>query len=295
MSFSEYPEFRPLELSDLEAFNRVLKASPPVISELTFTNLYSWKDVYNPVVAVRNGFLLVCSDRPPQKKFFIPAGCGNIKPVMEDILKEKNNIFFRVPEEVKELFKPGDGLRIEPDADNSDYLFKASDLIDLPGRKYDGKRNLIKKFKMLYNYEYLKLDSSHAAECFEFEEEWCSARHCDSAEGLFEERRAVRRMIDHCHEFGLAAGGIRVEGRICALAIAQRLNSNTLVLHVLKANPTMPGLYQIICREFLANEAAGYEFVNMEQDLGVEGLRRSKMSYHPVRMIRKYTISRGEV
>ena len=112
-------------------------------------------------------------------------------------------------------------------------------------------------------------------------------------EGLFEERQAIREMIANCAEFDLVAGAIRVERKICALAIAQRLNPNTLVMHVLKANPNIPGLYQLIFNEFLSREARGYEFVNLEQDLGVEGLRKSKLSYHPSGMIKKYKISRG--
>jgi uncharacterized protein len=291
MIIPEYPDFRVLEIGDLKTITEALKVNPPVISELTFTNIYCWKELYKPQVSLLNNFLLICSDCVLERKFFVPIGVGYIKTPMEELLKEKSCLFFRVPEAVKSLFDDNQVYRIEFDADNSDYLFKTKDLIELPGRKYDGKRNLIKKFKSFYNYEYQKVTSSHVDECFQFEEEWCSIRHCDSVEGLFKERRAIREMITHCSEFGLVGGAIRVEGRICALAIGQRLNHNTLVMHVLKANPTMAGLYQLICNEFLANEARDYELVNLEQDLGVEGLRKSKLSYHPVEMIKKYTIS----
>ncbi len=291
MNIPEYPDFRPLEMEDRPVFIEALKASPPVISELTFTNLYAWREVYKPLITRLKGFILICSDCALEKKFFLPIGAGYIKAPMEELLKQKNCLFFRVPEAVKALFEKDSSFRIEFDADNSDYLFRTSDLIDLAGKKYDGKRNLIKKFKGFFNYDYVKLDSSHVRECFLFEEEWCSIKHCDSVEGLFKERRAVREMLAHCREFDLVAGAIRVEEKICALAVAQRLNQNTLVLHVLRANPAMAGLYQLICNEFLAHEAGEYEFVNMEQDLGVEGLRKSKLSYHPVEMIKKYTIS----
>jgi hypothetical protein len=294
MIIPDYPDFRVLELADFNTITDTLKANPTVISELTFTNIYCWKEVYKPQVSLLNNFLIICSDCILERKFFVPIGVGYIKTPMEELLKEKNCLFFRVPEAVKSLFDDNPVYRIEFDADNSDYLYKAKDLIELTGRKYDGKRNLIKKFKSFYNYEYLKLTNSHVDECFQFEEEWCSIKHCDSVEGLFKERRAIREMIAHCTEFGLVGGAIRVEGRICALAIGQRLNHNTLVMHVLKANPTMSGLYQVICSEFLANEARDYELVNMEQDLGVEGLRKSKLSYHPVEMIKKYTISSAD-
>jgi uncharacterized protein len=294
MNLPKYPDSRPLEIKDIQVFNQIFKADPPVISEFTFTNLYAWREAYKFRVAEKNGFIMVYSDSVLKKRFFAPLGAGDIKTLMETILKEKNCLFFRVPENVKALFENDPLYRIEFDADNSDYLFKSADLIALPGKKYDGKRNLIKKFKSFYHYEYLKLESPHADECFQFEEEWCSIKNCDSVEGLFKERRAIREMIVHCAEFDLVAGAIRVEGKICALAIAQQLNPDTLVLHVLKANPAMVGLYQVICNEFLANQAREYEFVNMEQDLGVEGLRRSKLSYHPNEMIKKFEISLAE-
>jgi len=291
MSIPQYPDFRPLEIKDLSVITEALKANPPVISELTFANIYSWKELYKPQISFWEDFIIFCSDCVMERKLFVPIGTGDIKALMEQLLKATKCFFFRVPETVKSLFENSPSYRIEFDVDNSDYLFRTSDLIELPGKKYDGKRNLIKKFKTFFNYEYVKLNSSHVEECFQFEEEWCSIKHCDSVEGLFKERRAIREMLAHCAEFDLIAGAIRVEEKICALAVAQRLNPNTLVLHALKANPTMAGLYQVICNEFLAKEAREYEFVNMEQDLGVEGLRKSKLSYHPVEMIKKYTIS----
>jgi len=295
MNIPQYPDSRPLELEDLPVFNQAFKASPPVISEFTFTNLYAWREVYKTQVSQWNDFIIIYSDCVLQKKFFIPIGGGDIKDAVEEILKNGKNMLFRVPEQIISLFENNSRFQIELDVDNSDYLFKTADLIELPGKKYDGKRNLIKKFKSFYNYEYAKINCSHVDECFKFEEEWCSMKHCDSVEGLFKERRAIREMIANCVAFELVGGAIRVEGRICALAIAQGLNHNTLVMHVLKANSNMLGLYQVICNEFLANEGRAFEYLNFEQDLGVEGLRKAKLSYHPVEMIKKYTISlKGE-
>ena len=82
-----------------------------------------------------------------------------------------------------------------------------------------------------------------------------------------------------------------MQGNICAVALAQRLNPDTLVMHVLKADPNIDGLYQVMLQEFLAHEGADFNYVNLEQDLGIEGLRKSKQSYHPVEMVKKYILS----
>ncbi|MCX5708538.1 MAG: phosphatidylglycerol lysyltransferase domain-containing protein [Candidatus Omnitrophica bacterium] len=160
MGIPGYPDFRILEIGDLNTITEVLKANPPVISELTFTNIYCWKELYKPQVSQLNNFLIICSECVLERKFFVPIGVGYIKTPMEELLKERNCLFFRVPEAVKSLFDDNPVYRIEFDSDNSDYLFKTTDLTKLPGRKYDGKRNLIKKFKSFYNYEYLKVTSS---------------------------------------------------------------------------------------------------------------------------------------
>ncbi len=289
MDIPKYPDFKPLGIEDANVFNRFFKEYPPEISEFTFTNLYAWRETYKFKAAISGGMLIVCSESEKQKRFFYPVGAGDIKPVMEDILKGTGGIFMRIPEAVKVLFENDARFKVDLDMDNSDYLYKTADLAALAGRKYDGKRNLIKNFKSEYEYEYLALKAENAAECLEFEEEWCTIKDCDSVESLDNERRAIKEMIRNCSSFGVLAGAIKVEGKISAVAIGERLNPNTLVLHILKANPNIEGLYQVMNNEFIVRQGADFEYVNLEQDLGVEGLRKSKLSYHPVKMIKKYT------
>jgi hypothetical protein len=167
-----------------------------------------------------------------------------------------------------------------------------SDLVSLKGSKYDGKRNLIKKFKSGHQYEYGRLSAANVPECLEFEQTWCTIKNCDSVQGLSNERKALKEMAYNFSAFGLIGGAIRIAGKICAVAIAQRLNSDTLVMHILKADPNLAGLYQLINNEFLAREAGDFRFVNLEEDLGLEGLRKSKLSYHPLEMVKKYIIKK---
>lgn len=290
MQIKSYPEFQLLEKEHKPLFNELFLKFPPIISEFTFTNLYSWRAIYKISLASLDGCIVLRSEKDNKKRFFMPLGEGDIKSVMEQILNEKNSIFFRLPEDVAAYFLNDSHFTLELDRDNSDYLFRTQDLVKLQGKKYDGKRNLIKKFKSAYKYEYLRLDASNIKECLDFEEKWCSVKDCDGVEGLNNERQAIREMVGNCSDFALAAGAIKVEGKICALAISEKLNKNTLVMHVLKAGPNMPGLYQTITNEFLAAEAKDFEYVNFEQDLGVPGLRKAKLSYNPIKLINKYTL-----
>ncbi len=289
MDIPKYPDFKPIGIEDLSVFNQAFKDNPPEISEFTFTNLYAWRETYKLKAALLGGMLIVCSESEKQRRFFYPIGAGDIKTVMVDILKGTGGIFMRIPEAVKLLFENDARFKIDLDMDNSDYLFKTADLAALAGRKFDGKRNLIKKFKSRYKYEYLELKAENAAECLEFEDEWCTIKDCDSVEGLDNERRALREMINNCSFLNLIAGAIKIDGRISAVAIGEKLNPKTLVMHILKANPNIEGLYQVMNNEFIVRQSRSFEYVNLEQDLGVEGLRKSKLSYHPLKMVKKYT------
>ena len=90
--------------------------------------------------------------------------------------------------------------------------------------------------------------------------------------------------------FSLIGGAVVVEGRIEAFAIGERLNPTTSVVHFEKANPELRGMYQLINQWFSRNELSEYSFVNREQDLGLEDLRKAKESYQPHHMARKFIV-----
>jgi hypothetical protein len=128
-------------------------------------------------------------------------------------------------------------------------------------------------------------------EVLRFQDVWCVEKGCGQSRSLQDEAEAVKVMLTHLRLFSLKAGALRVDGKICAVCIAEPLNPETLVIHVLKGAQGMAGIYPAVFNEFLAREGTPYRYVNMEQDLGIAGLRRSKESYQPVRMVGKFTLS----
>ena len=291
MIIASYPNFIPLEISHIEVFGQAFKDNPPKISEFTFTNLYSWRGAYKTKVSVLDDLIILRSESEPQFRLFDPIGRGDKKKAIKAILNDSKASFIRIPEGTVGSFRGDAGFEIKEDMDNSDYLYRTEDLIRLKGGKYDGKRNLIKKFRLNNTYEYVSMNTGNAGECLMFEDKWCTIRNCDRTEGLSNERRAIGEMVGNYSDFELIGGMIRIQGNICAVALAQRLNLDTLVMHVLKADPNIDGLYQVMLQEFLAHEGANFNYVNLEQDLGIEGLRKSKQSYHPVEMVKKYILN----
>ncbi len=209
---------------------------------------------------------------------------------MLGLLRETGIPFIRVPEEQRQALSAADGVRCEAERDSFDYVYSVDDLATLGGRKYDGKRNLIKKFRAVHRYEYRPLEPALLEGCLDLHDEWCVVKDCDSDAGLLAEADAVREIVAHYEEFDLTGAAIIVDGAVRAFAIAEALNPRTLVVHALKAQADMKGLYQCMLNEFLSSEARTFEFVNLEQDLGIEGLRKAKESYYPRHLVKKYTV-----
>ncbi|MDD5438685.1 MAG: phosphatidylglycerol lysyltransferase domain-containing protein [Candidatus Omnitrophica bacterium] len=289
MLFSEYPSFTPITKATKSVLEKALFACQPELSEYTFAGLYAWRESEALDLAGLKGFIILRSRKDGDISYFDPLGPGDPGALMT-MLCAAGGYFKNIPEKTRALAANDKTFKIELDQDNMDYLYHRHDLIALAGKKYDGKRNLIKKFKSSCTYEYVTLTDRTIGECLAFEEGWCAIKDCDSQEGLRNERRALAAMVGDFQWLGLHAGAIKIKGKICGMGIGERLNNDTFVVHILKADPTIPGLYQTMMNEFLSHEAGDFRYVNLEQDLGIPALRQAKESYHPVRKIAKYTL-----
>ena len=296
-SVPEITQFKDLSLEEKPLFDKLFGLFPPVISEFTFTNLFIWRHCYQLKVTRLKNFLCLLSDQGENSFFFPPIGEGDIIECYRILLqylegKGAHSKIVRVPEaSFAEMDLKAEGLIPEFDRAQSDYLYLTKDLIQLEGRKYHRKRNHIKQFKEKYSYEYIPLSPEWISECLRLETEWCDLRHCEAVPGLLNESIAIQEAFTHFDQLGVKGGAILINGKVEAFALGEPLNRDTVVIHIEKANPAYEGLYSLINQAFLENQWSGYTYVNREQDLGEEGLRKAKESYFPHQMISKYTIT----
>ena len=124
----------------------------------------------------------------------------------------------------------------------------------------------------------------------DLQEDWCELRDCESSQDLLDEDRAIYEALTNYQVLGFRGGAILIDSNVEAFALGEKLNENTAVIHIEKANPEIPGLYAAINQRFCAQEWAEVRYVNREQDLGIEGLRKAKLSYHPDHLVEKYTV-----
>lgn len=193
---------------------------------------------------------------------------------------------------VDELKKfPDAQFEITSDRDVADYAYLADDLINLSGRKFHGKKNHVRQFWKDYpTAEYLPITAEIIPQCREFLNQWCEVYRVENPDDINVnyEQAAIHEIFDDFDAFKLKGGAILLGGKIAAFTFGEQFNSDTAVIHVEKADPEIRGAYTAINQAFVANEWANVTYINREEDLGLEGLRRAKESYHPVKMIEKF-------
>ena len=168
-----------------------------------------------------------------------------------------------------------------------DYLYLRTDLANLRGKNYQPKRNHVNKFRKTYDYRYTPMTVEMVTDCLKMFRKWCAIRRCEEETSLSNERRALEYEMQHFNELRLRGGVLWVEGEVAAFTFGAPINHNTFCVHAEKALPQYEGAYNMINWEFSNHLPADYIFLNREEDLGVPGLRKAKLSYYPCRLIEK--------
>jgi hypothetical protein len=292
MVVPEFPDSREVTLDDKPHIDGLLAAMRPEISAYTFTNMFAWRDQHH-IRLSRLGESIIAHYNDGVRTCLEPLGGAKVLEVVKEAFARAPGgdlEFAYVGARLASRLREDPAYTVTEDRDNSDYLYRSEDLIGLVGRKYDAKRNFINRLRSRFDYNYEKLDGRLAMECFDFAEEWCEDRSCETVEGMRKEHCAVYQILTNFDALGVVGGAIRIDGRIVAFSVGEALNPETLVVHIEKADGSIEGLYQTINNEFCIHEAKEYEFVNREQDMGVPGLRKAKESYHPVRLVETYRV-----
>jgi hypothetical protein len=289
--------FELLSIKHQEIMEDFLRRNPPEISELTFTNLFIWRHYYQFQVAFHKEFLTLLADPPGSTPFFFPpVGKGDHRAWAIDCLdylKEQGwpPRLGRIPESYLKTFTSLPELKAVPDRNNSDYVYRIQDLIRLSGNKFHTLKNHLNRFIKTYSWEYLPLTPGLIGDCLNLQEEWCRLKQCLESPSLQSEEQAIIEALRHIDLLKYKGGVIRTNGKVEAFTLGELLNPETVVIHIEKANPELTGLYPLIQQQFLDQEWKHIPFVNREQDLGLKGLRKAKLSYQPVFMVNKYLIS----
>jgi hypothetical protein len=283
--------FRPITIEKQNEYLDFFSRCPQKTSDYSFINLWGWAEEYGLCWAWEND-LVWLKQTKPEVYYWSPIGSWHEINWPERFKKLAigAGTFIRVPDELVQIWKAGlaGRLQIESTKAQWDYLYLISDLVNLQGNRFHKKKNLLNQFQKNYDYTYRKLGPDSVELALAMQTDWCTWRDCESSENLSAENRVIERILKNWNRFaGLTGGALMVNQKMVAYTVAEPLTSDMLLIHFEKASSEFKGGYQAINQMFLSHSAQNFKIVNREQDLGDEGLRKAKLSYHPVDFLPK--------
>jgi len=292
-------EFRTVEKTDKNIMDRYFTAADHIGTDASFADIYCWREKYAYQISVSDGFCFIKGeDREPEGTLYFyhyPRGVGDVKAALEKIFADAealgntliiSSITEREAQEVMKLYP--DKFTLFSDRDNSDYIYLTESLASLSGKKYHSKRNFIHRFTTLYpDWQVETVTKGNADECIELCKEWCAED--PDYENADDEIHAVSEAVsafDEAEMFGLF---LKVNGKAIAFSLGSPRNEEVFVTLFEKCLRTYPEGYAVINNE-MAKALTRYKYVNREEDLGIEGLRKAKLSYRPAFLLDKYYV-----
>ncbi len=179
-----------------------------------------------------------------------------------------------------------------------DYIYRTEDLVELKGNAYKTKRSEINQFRRAYpDHRMEVLAPRHWDGIRALIDTWLRNRlKYLSAEAIADffytveqERRAIERALEHYDTLKLAGLCLIINGRLEGFTFGDRITPDVGNVLVEKTNFAIPGSAQYLFREF-AKSFANCTYINVGDDLGLENLRRVKMSYRPALFGEKITL-----
>ncbi len=293
-------KFRKLCAEDFSSAAPIMYKEPFMTSEGSFVALYFWSGVSGCKICFDGETVFLKIPRAEGDAYLFPYG-GDLKAALEKIYEEeraKGNscvCFVGITKKMRDMLEklfPGEFSYKENRA-SFDYIYKAQALASLSGKALHQKRNHVNKFMKKYEgrYEYEPMTEGHLREVYAFQKKWMSfILEKEKSEMLEYECGAIEGLLKHFSDFSLLGGVLRVDGEICAYCLGSRMSENTVDVMVEKADYSFAGAYQMINKCFANQVEDTVVYINREDDMGIAGLRKSKLSYCPELLCEKYNV-----
>ncbi len=293
-------EPKDITIDDKKIFDTYYEMKQYRTAEYSFADLFMWRKSFQIQYAIVDDFLCVfCQYEKEEPYVLMPVGKGDLCIVLKKLItyfeKEGNRLIIEgltieMKNEIENIFP--NQFTFEEKREYFEYIYKSTDLITLKGKKFHAKRNHINKFKASNKYIYEPLDKKNVQECKVAALEWYENRNCNDDKSLEEEKEAIMEALDHFERLKLKGGLLIVNSKIIAFTLGELHTKDMALIHVEKADIEIQGAYPMINQLFCEREWRHVNYINREEDMGIPGLRKAKMSYRPVQLIEKYNAYR---
>lgn len=282
--------FKQIELSDKPKIDQCLDTNTYRACDFSFTNMYAWNAKFKTQYDIKSKTLfLKFNEIDGNIYYMMPIGSMPTKQAIDEIMADaqSSKIPFMMKGVTIEMWNQINSsmpnmFEYTHERNNDEYIYLSEKLISLSGKKLQSKRNHINRFIADNpSWEYFPLTTKKDLEqCRLMLDEWENIKE-DKNRTLGYDYIATQIMLENFDELQLTGGAIKVNGKIIAFTIGEKLTKDTFVVHVEKAFAEINGAYTIINREFIKHEASAFKYINREEDMGIESLRKAKLSYQP--------------
>lgn len=287
--------FHRLTISDRDSYKDCFRQCSEQASDYSFINLFAWDHYRHYDIAFESDLCWLRVNNPTES-YWSPVGSW-IDRDWEKILSEifpEGIVLERVPEKLAVQLKGllGERISLEEERSEWEYIYDVKDLIELKGNRLHKKKNLLNQFRSNFDWRYKDVDLSDVRMILEMQKIWCEWKNCDGSPGLKAEHDAIKKILEYWEDLpGLIGGTLFVGDEMVAYTIGEALDKETVIIHFEKGLGDYKGVYQAVNKLFLERSAVQFQWVNREQDMGNEGLRKAKMSYEPHHFLKKYLLS----
>ena len=295
--------FKKLCIDDKSIIDKYIYPYKFLSCEYSFTSLYIWKDACDIQYAIyKQALILKKRDFEGNYHFMQPLGYS--KEDLGDIIeklkeyREENHMKYLFKdleesfiEEFNVLLNEKNDFYIEEDRDNFDYLYEAKKLMTFSGKKLHSKKNHYNAFVKNYNYEVMEInDEKVIKDVMDVAQRWYEETDEKDIK-LYYELLAIKDIINNMNLLKLNGIAVYVDGKVVAFSIGESLSEELAVIHIEKGDKNINGIYSFIAKTLIDKCFNNSEIINREQDLGIDGLRKSKMSYYPLKLEKKFILS----
>ncbi|MBU3204182.1 DUF2156 domain-containing protein [Clostridium algidicarnis] len=296
-------DFRKLTLEDKELFERYISPYKFLSCEYSFTTLYIWREACDIQYGIyKDALIIKKKDFNGDYHFMQPLGYKeeDLKDILKYLAscKKENDIkyIFKDLEEdfaykIKCICKENEDIAIIEDIDNFDYLYESEKLIKLSGKKLHGKKNHYNSFVKEYDYKVKDISGKEVIEgVIKATEKWYLENNNED-KMLYYETESIKDIVRNIEFLNLKGMAVYIDSEVVGFTLGEKLNDKLAVIHVEKGDINYKGIYSFINRTFIDKYFNDVEIINREQDLGIEGLRKAKLSYSPVKLEKKFIIN----
>lgn len=293
-------DFQQVILESKPLFDKHYEKYPPIHSDNVFTTLISWMEYGNYHFTFLDNNLIIYSKINNQVRFRPPSGEFK-KDVFDQVInlakKQDSDYPLGIIDlETKEwMSKVYPKIKFEEHRDFYDYVYLSKDLAELKGSSYAKIRNRLNKFIRNNEYFVEEISEENMDEVRKFLNRWCLWKDCESDPILENEKKAILYSMSHFFELELSGIAMRVNGNIEAIAVYEKMNLDTAVVHYEKGSPDYDGIYKAVNQETAKILQKDFTFINRQSDMDLPGLRKAKMSYRPHHMIEVFHVDKQSI